>query len=291
MKTWKAILGVLVLAGFGFLAYSMRTQNGKLPWEAGATQGATMTITLPVKTQIETLLLEGIDAGGTKVGEEVSLGVLKDVKAGGKTVIPLGSKVIAEITKSRGASLFNAIGNTPARLEMTVKHVELADGRKILVTASGGKDVFVFTQENTADRIDSAKIDNLWNDNEARNSLLKIAEGAVTGRGIAEQQKQIKTLADRLGMERTSELASEPGKSVQGLDLVSAMDMVRRGDTGSLDGVQAVLAAQAVGELADLTSSIDHKVRGIFKGRTIRATIGTPVLLYTAKAEEFKFPK
>ncbi|QYK54105.1 MAG: hypothetical protein KF824_04215 [Fimbriimonadaceae bacterium] len=291
MKYWKAILGLIAVGGFGYLAFSMRNNDGKLPWEAAEKVVQTQKITLPAESQVECLLLEGLDAGGSKVGQEVTLGVLKDVKAGGKTVIPMGTKVIAEISRSRGASLLNAISNTPARLEMTLKHVVLSDGREIPVRANEGKEIYIFTQENTADRIDSAKIDNLWNDPEARGSLLKIAEGAITGKGLEEQQKQIKNLADRLGLEHTSELASEPGKSVQGLDFISALDMMRKGDTGSLDGVQAVLAAQAVGELADLTSSIDHKVRGIFKGRTIRATIGTPVLLYTAKAESFEFPK
>lgn len=291
MKYWKAILGLIAVGGFGYLAFSMRNNDGKLPWEAAEQVVQTQKITLPAESQIECLLLEGLDAGGSKVGQEVTLGVLKYVKARGKTVIPMGTKVIAEISRSRGASLLNAISNTPARLEMTLKHIVLSDGREIPVRANEGKEIYIFTQENTADRIDSAKIDNLWNDPEARGSLLKIAEGAVTGKGLEEQQKQIKNLADRLGLEHTSELTSEPGKSVQGLDLISALDMMRKGDTGSLDGVQAVLAAQAVGELADLTSSIDHKVRGIFKGRTIRATIGTPVLLYTAKAESFEFPK
>jgi len=291
MKYWKAILGLIALGGFGFVAFSMRNNGGKLPWEAVTKLAQMQKVTLPAESQVECILLEGVDAGGSKVGDEVSLGVLRDVKVGGKTVIPMGAKVIAEINRSRGASLFGAMGNTPARLEMTLKHVLLADGREIAVRANESKEIFVFTQENTADRIDSAKIDNLWNDPEARGSLVKIAEGAVTGKGLEEQHKQLKNLADRLGLEHTSELAAEPGKSVQGLDLISALDMMRKGDTGSLDGVQAVLAAQAVGELADLTSSIDHKVRGIFKGRTIRATIGTPVLLYTAKAESFELPK
>ncbi len=279
MRFWKALLGLIVLAGFGYAAYSMRTNDGKLPWETART--GPRDVTLPARTQIQLILLEGLDAGGSKEGDKVSLGVLEPVKVGGEVLIPLGTKAIGTVVESRGASLLNAVINRPARLAIRLEAVEL-DGQRIPIVTQEGDALFQFTQENTAERIESAKIDRLWNDPEARNALIAIAESSVTGKNLDERQKELRQLAERLGMDKTTDIVQ--GNNV-GIDLSSAITMLRSGNASSLTGVEAVLAAQAAGEIADLVSSVDHKVRGVFKGRTIRATIGTPIVVYTARRE------
>lgn len=285
-KYLAAVAGLVVLGGFGYAVYSMRTNNGKLPWEKALSQVVQeKAVVLPKGTPVELILLEGIDAGGTKEGETVDMGVLRDVKVGGKVVIPMGAKATAEVSKSRGASLMGAVTNRPARLEMTFKHLILADGREIKISGQDGEMIYQFTQENTAERIDAAKIDNLWNDSGARNSLTDIAKGAFEGKDLRSQQEEIKKLADRLGLEKTKGLSENPGQAIT-LDRV--LGAMADNDTGSLDGVQAVLLAQAVGEVSDLASSVDHKLRGVFKGRTVRATIGTPVMVWTVTDEKFE---
>lgn len=285
-KYGAALVGVLVLGGFGYGAWYMRGNGGKLPWEAKGLAGvlSAAQVTLPKGTPIELILLEGIDAGGTKEGALVEMGVLKDVKVSGKIVIPMGAKATGEVTKSRGASLLGAVTNKPARLEMTLKSVVLADGREIEIRDQDEDLVYVFTQENTAERLDAAKIDNLWNDSGARNSLTKIAQGALEGKDLGDQSAEVQNLAERLGLEKAKDLSTEPGKEVTMERVLQAM---ADNDAGGVDGVQAVLLAQAVGEVSDMVSSVDHKLRGVFKGRTIRATIGTPVMVWTVRDEVF----
>lgn len=289
MKKYNAaVAGLVVLGGFGYVAMSMRSNQGKLPWEGSVAKvGEVRSITLPRGTAIELILLKGIDAGGTKEGETVEMGVLKDVKVGGKVLIPMGSKAIGEVSKSRGASLLAALSNQPARLSMKFRHVILADGREIKISGKDGGEEYEFTQSNTADRLDAAKIDNLWNDNGARDAMTEIAKGAITGKSLETQQEVVKLLADRLGLEKTKELSSNPGSMGKEVTLERVLAAMANNDTGGLDGVQAVVLAQAVGEISDLASSVDHKLRGIFKGRTIRATIGTPVMVYTVLDEKF----
>ncbi|MFM9873693.1 MAG: hypothetical protein ACKVQS_09550 [Fimbriimonadaceae bacterium] len=291
-KYLAALAGLVVLVGFGYVVVSMRSNQGKLPWE-GAVAKITEAkgMTLPKGTEIELILLEGIDAGGTNEGETVDMGVLKDIKVGGKVVIPMGTRATAEISKSRGASLLGAMANKPARLSMMYKHLTLEDGREIKISGQDGAEEYEFTQANTADRIDAAKIDNLWNDNGARNALTEIAKGAVTGKGLESQEEEVKLLADRLGLEKTKELSSNPTSAAKGVTLDKVLSAMADNDTGGLQGAQAVVLAQAVGEISDMVSSVDHKIRGIFKGRTIRATIGTPVMVWTVSDEKFGVKK
>lgn len=284
MKWWKAFAGIAVLSGFGYVVWA-QANTGHMPWEkaiAGSSKPA--PVSLPKGTPVELILLEGIDAGGTKEGETVDMAVLKDVVIQGKTVIPLGTKAVAEVSKSRGASLLGAVTNRPARLEITLKYIILQGGRKIPIALENGEPSYIFTQENTAERLNAAKVDNLWNDPGARDALVGIAKSAVDGKGLGDGQAEFKNLADRLGMEKSKQLAENP---TSGLTLDQVLGAMADNDTGSMQGAQAVLLAQAVGEVSDLVSSVDHKVRGIFKGRTIRANMGTPVMVWTAETEKF----
>lgn len=287
-KYLAAVAGLVVLGGFGYIAMSMRSNQGKLPWEGAVAKiSEAGALTLPKGTGIELIMLEGIDAGGTKEGETVDMAVLKDVKINGRVVIPMGAKATGEVSKSRGASLLGAVANRPARLSMTFKHIVLSDGREIKIAGQDASEEYQFTQENTADRIDAAKIDNLWNDNGARSALTEIAKGAMTGKSLESQQKEVALLADRLGLEKTKALSTNPGSAAKDVSLEKVLAAMADNDTGGLEGVQAVVLAQAVGEISDLASSVDHKLRGVFKGRTIRATIGTPVMVWTVSEERF----
>lgn len=286
-KYVAAVAGALVLGGFGYGVWFMRNNDGKLPWEAGAIAGvmAPKEVVLPKGTPIELILLETLNSGGSQVGESVEMGVLRDVLVDGKVVIPMGAAAVGTVSRSRGASLLRAVANQPARLEMTLKHVVLADGREIPISDQEGEVVYPFTQANTAERLDAAKIDNLWNDAGARDALTNIAKGTFEGKNLGEQQGELRRFAERLGLEKTQELSTEPGKDVT-MDRV--LQALADNDTGGLDGVQAVVLAQAVGEISDLASSVDHKLRGVFKGRSIRATIGTPVMVWTVGDERFE---
>jgi hypothetical protein len=286
MKYWKALLGLLVLSAAGFAFVSMRQNEGKLPWESQIARVIPQLkeAQLPAGTPVELILLEGIDAGGTKEGETVEMGVLKDVKVDGRIVIPMGARATAKVTKSRGASLLGAVANRPARLEITLESITLGSGLIVPIEIEKGDAIHEFTQENTAERIDAAKVENLWNDSGARDSMIKIAEGTIKGQPLERQHEEVKQLADRLGLEKTKELTTNPTKELTMERILAALAENNAADIG---GIDSILLAQAAGEVSDLVSSVDHKVRGIFKGRTIRANIGTPVLVRTVKAQTF----
>lgn len=278
-KFLSAALGLLVIGGVAYVGISMRQNDGKLPWENLVKP---VSVKIPAGTQVPLILLEGLDAGGSKVGQKVRLAVSEDVKLGDHVVIFRGTEVSGEVTESRGASLMGAVGNRPARLAITLGELKLAGNKEISLKGDKGA-VYTFTQASTADRADSAKLERLWEDSKSREALEKLSEDLKAGKNPAEQEAALKQFAEGLGLETTRELTEKPVEPGRNLTLGSALNALQRGDLAGLAGVDAVLAAQAVGEIADLASSVDHKLRGVFKGRTIRATIGTPLEVKTGE--------
>ena len=286
MKALKVIGGLAVLGAFGYGAYSLGQGTLKIP---GIGTAKKQVVIVKPGTEITFVLLETLDAGGSKEGETIDLAVMNDVLVGNAIVITKGTRAHATVTRSRGASLANAVANRPARLEMEFGKLTLADGRKIDLTGMSGEDTYEFTQENTADRIDAASIDKIWQNPKSREALADIVEKIENGEKVDESREDFKKLSQELGLKKTTEIMDEPGKSSKKLSLGTALDAFTRGEVSSLVGMDAVVAAQAMGELTDLVSSVDHKLRGVFKQRTIRATIGTPIQAKTT--ESFQIEK
>lgn len=250
-------------------------------------EGPTLkTVVVPAGIPVPLILLDNLDAGGSQVGRSVGLIVTEDVVVDGEVVIRKGATVAGEVTQSRAASLANAFANRPARLSISFSEVGAVDGEKVLITPFG-EDVkedgdFEFTQKNTAERLDAAKIETLWQDPESREALGAIADRMLKGDGLAGMDEDLRTVAERLGMEKTQELVDQQNATASSSDssaltMGKAVDAMVEGNLGRLGGADAVLAAQALGEVVDLASSVDHKLRGMFKARTVRANVGTPV--------------
>lgn len=246
------------------------------------------TVSVPKGTAVKLILAEGLDAGGSKVGDEVDLLVAEDVVVDGVVVIPRGTMAKGKVEVSRGASLLASMSNRPARLAVSLDHLKLkkqvltssqvAEQAVVLEPVTGNKEgYYEFTQENTADRVNAAKIDQLWEDPKSREALATIAEKMAAGESLDGVDTDVKKVADSLGLKKASAVAEKSGAGGNGLTLGKAVDAVVSGNLGGLVGADRVLAAQAMGEISDVVSSVDHKVRGVFKARTVRASIGTPV--------------
>ncbi|MDI9641297.1 hypothetical protein QPK87_06435 [Kamptonema cortianum] len=282
MKFVRFFVGLAVLAAVGFGWYWWKSGGSQKGLEALGLQ----EVTVPAGLEIQLLLLEGLDAGGSKVGDEVQMGVLEDVKHHGSIVIARGARAFGKVAKSRGASLAGALTNQPARLEIELQHLQLADGRKVALVNEKREKVYAFTQANTAERVEASKVDRLWDNEAAKKTLTDIKESVLEGKALPDSQKAIAEVLEDAGLNKSKDLATGKAPQSDSLTLEKAMAAMQSGSVGSLTGFDAVLAAQALGEIADLASSVDHKLRGVFKGRTIRATIGTPLTVKTG--EPFK---
>lgn len=240
-------------------------------------------VTVPSGTKLSLILLESLDAGGSKVGDKVELALAEPVVLKNLVALPVGTRATAEISESRGASLAAAVTNRPARLKITLTGVQLPDGRSVPVRTPEGEVVYEFTQANTADRVDSARVDRLWSEPQSRQALTRIAENFIQKQPLDENETELKNLVEALGMEKTRMLMDDQKNpaSKRKITLGTAFDALVTGGIGRLTGIDVVLAAQAMGEVTSLVSSVDHKLRGIFKGRTIRATVGTPIDVVT----------
>lgn len=239
------------------------------------------TVVVPAGTPVSLLLIDNLDAGGTKVGRTVGLLVTEDLVVDGEVVIRKGTPVTGEVTLSRPASLANALANRPARLGIRFSETESVTGGVVKLVPFG-EDAkpdgsYEFTQKNTAERVDAAKIERLWAEPESREALANLVDRFAQKDGLAGADKDLRAIADQLGLQKTQEVVNQQNQDASGLTMGKAVDAMVEGNLGRLAGADAVLAAQALGELTDLVSSVDHKFRGMFKARTVRANVGTPV--------------
>lgn len=286
---WPGVVGigvaVLAVGGIGW-ALGSGVLGAKAP--EGPKE---RVVSVPAGLEVPLLVLETIDAGGTPEGEEVQLIVSEDVFHDGEVVIAKGTRLSGEVSQSRGASLMSAMANRPARLAMTLPSVPVLGGDSVAVLAmdEDGEDaVWTFTQKNTAERVDATKIDALWSDEGSREALAAIADRMMKGKDLDGVEKELMAVAEALELDKTSEVVLRQQGDRSGLTMGKAVDAMVEGNLGRLAGADAVLAAEALGEVMDLVSSVDHKVRGIFKARTVRATVGTPVRVKTAEGFEVR---
>lgn len=295
------VLAALVGAGGVFMA---TRPAGSEPYAGPRVRD----VTLPEGTEVPLLLAETLEAGQAKEGDEVTLLVSEDVVVDGAVVVMKGQKVTGHVVQSRGASLVSALSNRPARLAISIDGGEaiLTDVEKSGATVkyqlelaakeADDEGSYQFTQENTAGRADAAKVDALWEDPKAREAMTALAEKMVGGTENAPAGSEdsldtdVRTIAEKMGLKKTEELADKGVADPKGLTLGKAVDSLVAGNMGSYAGGDAVLALQAMGEVADVVSSVDHKLRGMFKARTVRATLGTPVTAVVKKSVELKVP-
>ena len=283
MRIKAFVIGLLVLIGFGAYIVTSRTD----PKSAVAfSPTAPVALRLPEGTKLDLLLLTALDSGGSAEGSEVQLVLAKAVKVAGHTLVPAGTMAVGKVVQSRGASVFSALGNRPARLAIEVTELKAPDGTAVPLSASDDGS-FELTQANTTGRKDAAKVDRLWQSAEGQ-QVLKDLVAQSTGQASS-GSVDLKRMADVLGLEDTRRVADrleEKGDKPKTEDTVSGL---LHGDLSKLTGVDLVLATKALGEIQSVVGSVDDKLRGVFKGSNIHATAGTPVPA-VVKSEVKLFP-
>jgi len=277
------VIGAVVLVAFGGAVIAAKMNPGQ---PAVAAPVPPKALTLPRGTKLELLLLTALDSGGTAEGSEIELVLAKPVKVHGDVLLPAGTKATGKVVQSRGATVFSALGNRPARLAIEVTEIKALDGTPVQLTAAEDGS-FELTQANTSGRKDAAKVDRLWQTPEGQ-QVLKDLVAQSTGTSPSDSV-DLKRMADVLGLQDTRKVADrleDKGDKPTTQDTVSGL---MRGDLSKLTGVDLVLATKALGEIQSVVGSVDDKLRGVFKGSNIHATAGTPVTA-TVKEEAKLFP-
>ncbi|MES1228264.1 MAG: hypothetical protein ABUL72_06295 [Armatimonadota bacterium] len=276
MKAASVFGGLAVLGLFGGGLYALKKGYIHLPGTKKP-----KVLTLSTGTTLPLILVDSLSSGGAKEGQEVTLLTTEDIKLGKQVILERGTKVIAEVTKSRGATAMTAVANQPARLEITLKPVTMKDGKTIKIKGSDGP-LYAFTQANTKGRKDASKIDRLWETPEGRSALESLKSSTTDGGLKMPDPESLKKVADAVGLEKTRKFLNAP-RSDQALSPDKLLGALSKGDMMTLTGVDQVLGVQALGEIAYVGKAVDDKLRGIFKGNNIEAPIGTPVLVKTAE--------
>lgn len=273
--------GLLVLGLFGGAVVAWKSGFVHLPKAKKP-----KVLMLPVGTSVPLVLTSTLTSGGSKTGETVDLLVTDDVTLGKQVVIARGTKVQAEVTRSRGATPATSVANQPARLEITLKPITTEDGRTLKLIGTDGP-VYEFTQKNTTGRKDAAKIDRLWETPEGKEALESLRASSTDGGLKAPDPAALQKVADAVGMEKTKKFLAKPRQDQPADKLLGAL---AKGDWTTAAGVDQVLGIQALGEIASVTRAVDDKLRGMFKGNNIEATVGTPVVAKTGEKYSLTVP-
>jgi hypothetical protein len=112
MQRILSIVGVIGLLGF-----------------AGAVKGQER-ITVPEGTQIMGRLAIQLDSGQARIGDQVTMDVLEDLKIQNAVAVPHGAIIMGHVTEAKGARKMGRGG----KLEITFETVTAADGTKIPIS-------------------------------------------------------------------------------------------------------------------------------------------------------------
>src|SRR5258706_13569353 len=88
------------------------------------------TFTIPGGTQITARLASQLDSGQVRVGDQVTMDVVEDLKIQGAIVVPRGSIVMGHVTEAKGARKMGRGG----KLNISFETVTAGDGTKVPVT-------------------------------------------------------------------------------------------------------------------------------------------------------------
>ncbi len=278
MRIRAFVVGLLVLLLFGVAVFVTKSWEHKDNTSPPSLESNAKPVSLPKGTSLQLLLLTALDSGGSKVGDTVDLVLAKAVEVGGKLLVPAGARAKGKVVKSRGATVFSALGNEPARLAIELESLQAPDGTPVPLVVADPDGTYDFTQENTARRRDAANIDKLWDSPEGKQALQDLL--ARTTGAEPSQDVDLKRISDVIGLKETGRLADRLHKDADGKSGPDTGDVVSKllkGDLSSLVGGDLVLATRALGEIQGVVASVDDKLRGTFKGSNIHATAGTPV--------------
>ncbi len=243
-------------------------------------------------TEVKLMLLEKLDSGGTEVGHHAPFVLCEDVKdATGKVLIPIGTPIRGVITQSRAAGALSAVMNSPARLRMKIFPIELAGGSKIELAGqldSEDSD-FGFTGDSISSPSANVVSDSTYEDvakKEALAAITEIIEGSKTLEQLKAElsdDQKLNNLLHQFGYSQTEQIIGKQKSAAEGINRIAAtLDSLRRGNISALSGGEATLVLAAIEELGGLASEVGDKIRGIFKGRNIRPSIGSRISVFVA---------
>jgi hypothetical protein len=128
MKTIHSALlagaALLLVPTAGFAQEAPAAQPAVVETQAAAPAAA--EVVLPANSEIVMTMNETVSSKSHRLGEKFSLTVAQDVKANGMTVIPRGTRAVAQITRRTGKGGFGKSG----KMDFTFRYIDL-DGRQI----------------------------------------------------------------------------------------------------------------------------------------------------------------
>jgi hypothetical protein len=297
-KNLAIVLLALLVVGLGVYAFreplgleqsqSLGDRPTRVPTEM-------IEILVPVGTEVPLVLVEKLESGGTEEGENATFVTARDVVVDDGIVIPAGRSVQGEVVWSRAANVASDIINQPARLQVMFESVELANGERISLSgkATESAEPYEFNRENTGRELSQDTLTRLWDSPDTRQLMEHLAKGMSGEEELdldREDAEQLEFIARELGLDETSQML-ENGDSSAVEELERALQRAQGGDLSGFESPEAMLAVAAISELGNLASGVDRSLRGIFKGRNIRAYVGTPVTVYIAEPLEIEVPQ
>lgn len=291
-KWWLVAVAVALASGCGPKADS----NAKAV-------SAPTQVTLKAGTPVHLMLMAPLESGDCPVGMLFPMVVSEDVldSASGAVVIAKGTPIMGEITKTRAAGALSGMLNQPARLEITTEPLSVGGASLKLTAEEGSKEAvsFAFSRDNTGLPDTRTDADPELADalkNEASRKLLSefttAVESGVMQEDLAERMAKdpaMNGLFDRLGYARTQKLMQDSGDAKKGFQrILDTAEGLRYGEVSKLGSLDLQLALAAMEEIGGLARDVQNTVRGIFKGRNIRAHVGNRVLMFTMEDATIK---
>lgn len=217
------------------------------------------------------------------MGREATFVVASDVMVGEHIAIPEGTQVKAIVTASRGAGALSSMLNEPARLSVEFGPIDLGSVSVALANPERkGTAIYAFTRENTGIPANSFLAEAMKNEDKkaALAALADLVEGAsADGRRIDDEK--LRELVDELRLQRVKSMIDSADSAERKSDQIAGI--IRALRTGaSLSTGDIGIALGAIEELGGVAGEVTGTLKGIFKGRNIRAYVGTKVRMVVA---------
>jgi hypothetical protein len=254
-------------------------------------------LTVAEGTPVKLILLQELHSGREEEGAEVPLMVAENVVApDGTVVIQKGTLAKGTVSWSRSEGTVSRFVGQPARLSITLEETLAVDETTVPLRAA--KDAtaedqrYHFTVKNTGHVDLGRRMEQIWEKEASREMLSQIYEGFEGGRMPNFESPQTKDalrqLADDLKLEGVARVIEQD----QVREMNALLQALRGGNAAKtiLSG-NALLAVAGVMELANVAGSVGQRLGGMFKGRTIRAHVGTEVQGFVAETVEVRVPE
>ncbi len=246
---------------------------------------------LPAGTEVPLVLLKEISSGGSKEVETFPLLISEDVRdAGGNVVLSRGTVAYGRVVRSRGATVFTALVNQPARLFIAFEETRDVTGGAVPLTAKQGeaKAVLELTRASVSREQSLEALDRLLASQDMADLLRRFEESFREGNLSRETVEEFfRKLEDHLKMPNARRLFEEKGAS----ELSDLLNELQRGKISRIVDVDTVLLVSALSELTDVARGVQSRLRGIFKGPNIKAPVGTPFTAYVAEPVRIRIPE